>query len=179
MPDLLILGATWNAPWVTDRPEADAILVRNGLVIAVGPVAEIAPMAAPNAERVDLDGATVLPGLIESHVHPAYTGLTDLWADCRSSRVGSIADLQAALGALSAGDDAWTRGWGYDDTLLAEGRHPTRDELDQVSLTSPVIVSHILGTSSSPTRLHSGRRASTRRAFRSATRGSPATHPAD
>jgi predicted amidohydrolase YtcJ len=144
MPDLIILGAD-VVTMDPDRPEADAILVRDGLVVDVGSAAEVAVLAAPGAERLDLDGATILPGLIESHVHPAYTGLTDLWADCRAPGIGSIADLQAALGALPVGDDAWIRGWGYDDTLLAEGRHPTREELDQVSLTSPVIVSHISG----------------------------------
>lgn len=128
-----------------ELPRAEAILVRDGLFAAAGDLDDVVPQAVLGAERVDLDGATVVPGLIESHVHPAYTGLTDLWADCRSPGLGSIADMQAALRARDDGHGSWIRGWGYDDTLLAEGRHPTRDDLDQVSSTTPVIVSHISG----------------------------------
>ena len=142
MRDLLIAGGE-VVTMDPERPEAEAVLVRDGLVAAVGTAREVGRVAAPDAERLDLGGATVVPGLIESHVHPAYTGLTDLWADCRSPGVGTIADLQAALGAQRVNEGGWIRGWGYDDTLLAEGRHPTRDDLDQVSRTDPVIVSHI------------------------------------
>lgn len=144
MSDLLLVSAdvvTMNP----EAPEAEAVLVRDGLVVAVGTETEVAPLASADAEHLDLAGATVVPGLIESHVHPAYTGLTDLWADCRAPGVGSIADLQAALTDLPVDVGAWIRGWGYDDTLLAEGRHPTRDDLDAVSVTTPVIVSHISG----------------------------------
>lgn len=144
MSDLLLVGAD-VVTMDPELPEADAVLVRDGLVVAVGTESEVATEAAADAERLDLGGATVLPGLIESHVHPAYTGLTDLWADCRSPGVGHIANLQAALADLPVDDGAWIRGWGYDDTLLAEGRHPTRDDLDAVSVTKPVIVSHISG----------------------------------
>jgi predicted amidohydrolase YtcJ len=144
MSDLLLVGAH-VVTMDPQRPDADAVLVRDGLVAAVGTEREVVTAATADAERLDLGGATVVPGLIESHVHPAYTGLTDLWADCRSPGVGSIADLQAALADLPVDDGAWTRGWGYDDTLLAEGRHPTRDDLDAVSVTEPVIVSHISG----------------------------------
>lgn len=144
MTEQLLLGAR-VVTMDPDLPEADAVLVRDGLVAAVGTRAQVSPLAGPAAERVELDGATVIPGLIESHIHPAYTGLTDQWADCRSPGVATIADLQAALAALPVAPGSWTRGWGYDDTLLAEGRHPTRDDLDAVSSTEPVIVSHISG----------------------------------
>lgn len=144
MSDLLLVGADVVTMDPT-RPGGAAILIRDGLIVAVGAEEEVADRAAPDVDRLDLGGATVVPGLIESHVHPAYTGLTDLWADCRSPGVGSIADLQAALTDLRVDDGAWIRGWGYDDTLLAEGRHPTCDDLDVVSLTQPVIVSHISG----------------------------------
>ncbi|KQY55508.1 MULTISPECIES: amidohydrolase [unclassified Nocardioides] len=144
MSDLLLVGAD-VVTMDPDRPGVEAILVRDGVVVAVGTESEVATLASAHVERLDLEGATVLPGLIESHVHPAYTGLTDLWADCRSPGVGTIPDLQAALAALPVESGAWIRGWGYDDTLLAEGRHPTRDDLDAVSSTDPVIVSHISG----------------------------------
>ncbi|MEK9656614.1 MAG: amidohydrolase family protein, partial [Halieaceae bacterium] len=41
--------------------------------------------------------------------------------------------------------DGWVVGHGYDDTLLAEKRHPTRDDLDQVSTERPVAIVHVSG----------------------------------
>lgn len=85
--------------------------------------------------------------MIESHVHPVFFGLIRNWTDGRSPLNGSIADIQGALrrdlGSLAEGK--WLRGWGYDDTLLAEGRHPRREDLDAVSLDVPIVVSHISG----------------------------------
>lgn len=128
-----------------DQPRAEAVLVRDGVVVAVGSRGDVAPLAGPDAERSDHPGSTIIPGLIESHVHPAYTGLTDTWADCRSPGVGSIEQMCAVLADHSGDETGWTRGWGYDDTLLAEGRHPTRDDLDAITQERPVIVSHISG----------------------------------
>ncbi|SDQ74008.1 hypothetical protein SAMN04489765_1654 [Tsukamurella pulmonis] len=124
------------------QPVAEAVLVRGDRVIATGTRKEVESLASPSSDRIDLPGATLIPGLIESHVHPVYTGLTQDWVDCRSPLRGSIADIQAGLRErLSA--PGWVRGWGYDDTLIAEGRHPTRDELDAVSMDRPVILQHI------------------------------------
>lgn len=123
------------------RPRAEAVLVVDGAIAAVGARDEVLARAG-NAEHVDLPGATIVPGLIESHVHPIYTGLAAGWADCRTPPCTSIGEMQEALRAHAVGNGGWLRGWGYDDTLLAEGRHPTRDDLDAVSMTIPVVVVH-------------------------------------
>src|SRR5699024_10948415 len=47
----------------------------------------------------------------------------------------------AAAGSV----DGWCRGWGYDDTLLAEKQHPDRTLLDRVSTTEPVLITHMSG----------------------------------
>lgn len=129
------------------QPRAEAVAVRDGFVQAVGSLAEVRAAAGRGAETVDLAGRTVLPGLIESHVHPVFTGRTMGWADCRTPPRASIEDLLTALGdqAHRSVEPEWIRGWGYDDTLLADDRHPTRDDLDRVSSTRPVLISHISG----------------------------------
>ncbi len=134
----------------TIRPDAssdpvEALAVSGGTVLAAGSRAEVEAAAGPGAQLHDLDGATVIPGLVESHVHPMFFGLTRNWADCRSPLNRNIADVQQALREKLAElpEGGWVRGWGYDDTLLAENRHPTRADLDAVSSTAPVIVSHI------------------------------------
>ncbi|NHN54845.1 amidohydrolase [Calidifontibacter sp. DB0510] len=125
-----------------DHPHAEAVLVRGGTIAAVGSVADL---TGPGIREQRLPGRTIVPGLIESHVHPIYTGLTNDWADCRSPQNADIADVLDRLRAAAEGTTGWVRGWGYDDTLLAEDRHPTRAELDTVSRERPVIVQHISG----------------------------------
>lgn len=145
MSALLITNGTirldaWSDP-------VQALAVRDGRILCTGTLEQVEASAGAASQRVDLDGATVVPGLIESHVHPVFFGLTRNWSDCRSPLNGSITEIQQALRKdLSAmREGAWLRGWGYDDTLLAEGRHPNRDDLDAVSRDVPVIVSHISG----------------------------------
>ncbi|GCE43032.1 hypothetical protein Rhow_007161 [Rhodococcus wratislaviensis] len=125
-------------------PTVEALVIADDRVLATGTAKDMADCAGIGARRVDLPGATVIPGLIESHIHPTYAGLTDGWADCRTPPRRSIADIQQALRA-SSGGSGWIRGWGYDDTQIAEGRHPTRTDLDAVSTDRPVIVLHICG----------------------------------
>lgn len=125
----------------------DALAIRDGRVLAAGTVADIQSIAGGAALTHNLDGATVIPGLVESHVHPMFFGLTQGWVDCRSPKNRSIADIQQTLRERARVEPSaeWVRGWGYDDTLLVDGRHPTRDDLDTVSTSVPVVISHISG----------------------------------
>ncbi|QHK20553.1 amidohydrolase family protein [Pseudarthrobacter psychrotolerans] len=125
----------------------EALTVSRGRILAAGSRDEAEAVAGSGAQVHDLKGASVIPGLVESHVHPIFYGLTRNWADCRSPLNRDIADVQKTLRATlrNLTGNAWVRGWGYDDTLLFENRHPTRDDLDAVSTDVPVIVSHISG----------------------------------
>ncbi len=136
----IIRTDAWGAP-------VEALAIRDGLVLSAGTLEQVEAAAGDGARRIDLDGATVVPGLVESHVHPVFFGLTRTWTDCRSPLNASVADVQSALGRdlQNIKDGKWLRGWGYDDTLLAEGRHPNRDELDAVSVDVPIVISHISG----------------------------------
>jgi predicted amidohydrolase YtcJ len=128
----------WSEP-------VEALAVDQGRVLSAGTLDEARAASGSGARQVDLDGAVVVPGLVESHVHPIFFGLTQNWTDCRSTGEYSIADIQDALRSdlASVSDGQWLRGWGYDNTLLTEGRHPTRDDLDAVSVDVPVVISHI------------------------------------
>lgn len=127
------------------NPTAEAVLVDGGQIVAVGDTGDLAARAGEGVQRVDLPGTTVIPGLVESHVHPVYTAMTAGWADCRSPGCKTIGDVVDALRSQLAAEAGWVRGWGYDDTLLADMRHPTREDLDLVSTDRPVVVSHISG----------------------------------
>jgi hypothetical protein len=101
---------------------------------------------------VDLGGHTLLPGFIDAHGHLKNVGFQALAADLLAppdGTVTSIADLQERLREWEKGPVhgkvGWIIGFGYDDAQLEERRHPTRDDLDQVSKEKPVFVIHQSG----------------------------------
>lgn len=125
-----------------DAPEA--VLVRDGRIAAVGPLEEIRHLAAPEVEAVDLAGRTLMPSFIDSHGHLRQHGMLAALVDLEEAR--SIADVIAAfqehLDRRDASDRTPLIGAKYDPQLLAEGRHPTRADLDRVSTSLPVFALH-------------------------------------
>lgn len=123
---------------------AEAVLVREGRIVTAGALDE-ARTASRNAREIDLGGATVLPGFIESHNHFLSSGMTLTNVDCRADRCDSIETLQRLIGERAGVTPAgeWVVGRGYDQTALVENRHPTRFDLDQAAPDHPVIVTHM------------------------------------
>jgi hypothetical protein len=119
----------------------DSVAIRDGRFIAVGSAEEVARHAGPDTEIVDLAGRTVIPGLIDSHVHQFYVALNVPTVRLLDAR--SIADVQRRIGARVAATPPgeWVVGSsGWHESLLEEGRMPTRWELDEVSPDNPVII---------------------------------------
>lgn len=142
-----------NADVVTvneSQPVAEAIAVREGNILAVGSRAEVEAAAGEHVKHRDLLGATVLPGFIDTHGHITYNNNLQLSANIASPPVGSAQTIADVLELLRAHREKfpqapWILGFGYDDSLLAENRHPTRDELDQVSTDLPIAITHVSG----------------------------------
>ena len=136
-----------------DAPETvDAIAVSNGKIIAVGNVAVVNKVAGKKAHHVDLKGRTLLPGFIDAHGHVSAVGQAAELANLAPRPVGtvnSIAAIQQSLrdylGVHKLLPGAPVIGTGYDDSQLAEKRHPTRQELDAVSTDHPIVISHASG----------------------------------
>jgi hypothetical protein len=128
-----------------------ALAAEGGRIVAVGSEAELAGWARRRGTRVvDLHGRALLPGFIDAHGHFLFAGLAASRVDLSSPPVGSVRDLDELVGRLAAraGETApgdWVVGFGYDDTLLAERRHPTRADLDRVSVEHPVVSVHVSG----------------------------------
>ncbi|EWS81407.1 amidohydrolase [Brachybacterium phenoliresistens] len=126
-----------------ERPES--VLVRDGLIEHVGPLAEGRALLREGDEEVDLDGAALLPGFIDPHGHLLTHGMMAACVDL--AEVRSIDEMVAALREElarrpDADADRALIGVRYDPALLAEHRHPTRHDLDRVSTTVPVFVLH-------------------------------------
>ena len=127
---------------------ATAIVIEENRVVAVG-TDEDAQRWVPDADVVlDLEGRTVVPGFIEAHGHFPGAGLAAIAADLNSPPIGDVETIPEAVEALRQVDaaqpgDGWLIGFGYDDTMLEEKRHFTREELDAVSTTRPILAMHI------------------------------------
>ncbi|MDQ1901632.1 amidohydrolase [Paracoccus sp. WLY502] len=136
-----------------DNPAyVEAVLVQDARIAATGSLAEVRAAAPAFAVEVDLGGRTMLPGFIDAHGHlPNYV---TSWGQPNLSpppvgKVSNIAtlldQLRKALARETLKPGAALIGSGYDDSLLAEGRHPTRAELDSVSAEVPIIARHASG----------------------------------
>jgi len=128
-------------------PTAEAVAIREGRILAVGKTSDVLELAGPGAELRDLGGATLVPGFIDAHGHLAIMAQTAAMANLQPPPAGdtvSITGLQDALRAWHAAHPAapWIVGFGYDDSLLAEQRHPDRHDLDAVSVDVPVMLVH-------------------------------------
>jgi predicted amidohydrolase YtcJ len=86
----------FNAKVFTGEPKnpyAEAIAIRGDEIVAVGNLPEVARSVPANAERVDLQGKSLFPGFIDSHIHPVYGGTSLISADAKSEGVQSVNDL--------------------------------------------------------------------------------------
>lgn len=133
------------------QPSAEAVATKWDRIMAVGYNLSIQKLAGPNTKVVDLAGKTMLPGLIEPHNHFARSGIiARFWVDLNSPPMGNITKMDELIEVLrqrasKTPKGQWVCGWGYDDTLLAERRHPTRLDLDKVSSEHPVWIGHCSG----------------------------------
>ena len=112
--DLALIGATLRSN-TGEASDATAILIRAGRIELVGTDAEIADAAAQFAIPTrDLGGATVTPGLFDSHTHPHWAASVTAGLDLGG--LETIDELRAALAAEHARlpEDAWLRGWNLE-----------------------------------------------------------------
>jgi hypothetical protein len=128
----------------TGDGEAGALLVRDGRIAAVGPAEAVRAAASPGARQIRLDGATVVPGLIDAHCHVADIGYLAAAADCGQPAAPDIPAIQARLreAAERTPEGSWVTGSGYLEYKLREGRHPTRADLDQAVPDRPAVLYH-------------------------------------
>jgi predicted amidohydrolase YtcJ len=121
-----------------------SLLVRDGRIAAVGPAGPVRAAAERNAQVVRLDGATIVPGLIDAHCHVADVGYLAAAADCSQPSAPDIPAIQERLreAGQRTPEGSWVTGGGYAEYKLRERRHPTRADLDQAVPGRPAVVYH-------------------------------------
>ncbi len=135
-------------------PTAEAVAVRNGVIVAVGSLDAARAAAGRGARTVNLDGRTLLPGFFDPHGHVAMVGLQARYANLLPAPDGQGDDIPALqritrdwMNAHEAlvRDTQLVIGFGYDDSQLKEHRHPAGEELDAISDAVPILFLHQSG----------------------------------
>ena len=132
------------------QPLAEAVAVGGGRILAVGPEAEIMALAAPGTEIVELNGATLLPGFIDGHGHFMNAPQIVSWVNVSGPPVGPVTSIEDIVTTIRAFMDErrpapgeWVIGYGYDPTVLSDGRELTRDDLDPHFPDNPIMLIHV------------------------------------
>lgn len=133
------------------QPTAEAVAVRGGRILAVGTRQQVEATRGPGTRMVNLEGRALLPGFVDPHGHVVMVGIQAVGANMLAAPDGEANDIAAVIRILRewvGRNEAAVRrynlifGFGYDDSQLREGRHPTRDDLDRVSTEVPVLIIH-------------------------------------
>ena len=146
----------YGGPIVTlndQQPTAQAVAVKNGKIVAVGSENAMRSWTGQKTEQVFLDGKTLVPGFIDGHGHMVNVGVQAIAANLLpppDGGVDSIAALQQVLKDWIAKSPISKKygliiGFGYDDSQLKEKRHPSKEELDEVSKDIPIMCFHQSG----------------------------------
>lgn len=151
-PDLLLYGGRIHT--VDDGfRTVEAVAIKNGRLVGVGASAEVRALAGPATREVDLGGRTVVPGFVDGHNHMAGFGLGLQALSLYGA--GSVAEVCVRIAARAREQPAgsWivtsavgTPPYNQDaPDCLAEGRLPTRAELDAAAPDHPVYIGYSLG----------------------------------
>jgi predicted amidohydrolase YtcJ len=140
-PDLILHNG--NVITIDPRqPRAEAIAIAGDRIQAVGSNDDVLNLANGSTKKLDLGGHTVVPGFVDGHCHPAYSGRRHLkFIDCDLRSISAIQDAIRERAAKTPPGE-WVLGFKYDDTKTAERRFLTREDLDAAAPNHPVYIEH-------------------------------------
>lgn len=123
----------------------EAVAIKGDRILTVGTKEDVERFCDEDTQKFDLKGRSLIPGIIDSHLHMAVFGINELAIDCRSPGVSSIEDIKELIRKKVeiTPKGQWIRGWGYDHSKLKEKRHPNKWDLDEVAPDHPVILTRV------------------------------------
>ncbi len=116
-------------------PVVEAVLIRDGRICARGDSADLLTLAG-DADSIDLDGRSAIPGLEDAHLHFCMHGLA--LGQLRLDGFSSLQDTLQAIQAAQSNGSGWLRGHGWDHNNWPRPVKPTRHDLDRVAPHRPV-----------------------------------------
>ncbi|MBR7147808.1 MAG: amidohydrolase family protein, partial [Firmicutes bacterium] len=127
-----------------EKPYAEAMAVSGQDLIYVGDTAGAMALVGPGTEVVDLEGKTVLPGLIENHIHPIQVGvlMEEVDAD-KKSKEDILAFVKAKAEEIPEG--GFIGGFGWNQELWEDNQFPSKEDLDSVAPNHYVVLARTCG----------------------------------
>ncbi len=141
MAELVLTNGRIHTMDAADRV-VSAIGICDGLVDWAGDDGRVTVAAARGVQVLDLDGRTVIPGLIDAHNHFNRSALRPAGVDCSTPPFDRLCDVLAVLSdhARRALPGQWVRGEGFHWSRVHERRNPTIAELDASAPDNPLIL---------------------------------------
>ena len=135
-----------------DAPSVEAVAVRGETITAAGARDDVLALRGNATRVVELGDRALLPGFIDAHGHFLAVGRALDALSLHPPPVGDVESIDDVVRKIRA----WIEerdippgglvvGSGYDDSLLAEGRHPTRDDLDRAATGHRIVLTHVSG----------------------------------
>jgi len=127
------------------QPKAEALAIYDAKITAIGSNKEIRRQAGPETRVIDAKDKTVIPGLVDCHVH--MTGFGDFLQSLNLRDVDSIKEMQTGLHeyAKRNNEKTWILGGRWDQERFSEKRYPTRKDLDDAVSDKPVFLTRVCG----------------------------------
>ncbi len=138
----------WNGRVTTldpALPQSQAIAIRGDLIAAVGSNSEILELAAPTTRRINLEGQTVIPGLVDAHAHVLGLGNRLAELDLRGLTSPQAVADKVTTKAASTEAGAWISGGGWDQNLWPCEEFPHHKILSAAAPDHPVLLSRVDG----------------------------------
>ena len=129
----------------SSQPSAEAVAVTKNRIVKVGTNEEISRWIGKDTKIINLRGRTVVPGLIDSHIHVGDFGKFLMWIDLKD--VNSIEEMQQRIRerAQKIPEGRWLIGSGWDQARFVEKRYPSFRDLDEASPDNPIVLYHECG----------------------------------
>jgi len=144
MVDLVLVnGKVWTGD--PARPWAEAVAVRDGKIFAVGTAAELRALSPSGTKLVELGGALVLPGFIDSHTHFLAGGFALKSIQLREAKSREDFVARIAAKAREAGPGRWILNGDWDHQQFTPVELPRKDWIDTVTPGNPVCVNRLDG----------------------------------
>ena len=143
-PDLIVTNARIYTV-DQNRPVVDAMAIRDGRIVATGPSRLIGAMKGAGTQVVDLDGRTVIPGMIDAHVHLVGLGQGLRTVDLRGSTSYDEVIARVVERAKATPPGQWILGRAWDQNDWADTRFPTHEKLSAAVPNHPVFLTRVDG----------------------------------
>jgi len=128
-----------------NRPVVDAMAIRGGRVVATGPQRGVMTLRGPNTQVIDLHGRTVIPGMIDAHVHLLNLGNSLRNVDLVGTNSYDEVVARVVARAKDTPAGGWIVGRGWDQNDWGDTRFPTHEALSRAVPNNPVVLTRIDG----------------------------------